>query len=446
MNKKEINGITNLASRHNDEKHPIEDNVYTFSRTIPPRLVLRCSWSSRWSRNKTNGTIEKLQIFWRWSASNRTRHNSSRERSRTFRTYYYSLFVLYDFAVRAKRRGRKRRRRIWRRRKKRRRIGSRADPLSFVPFGPFDRARQRQKAACVLFHSFHSCSLFRSLSLSLSPSLAFLSVLPHLGRGPSTVCDPRPTFSSSIRTAYHHYHRVSSHLLQPRAATFYFFIFFFLNFYYYYYYFFFFFFFFFFLFFAVVVVTAVVVVIIDAVSFFNSVSSSSSCFSSLIPLQTHVVVSATPIDAPTTDPRPPAFPELFSRAAPIRPRRISGTEERTLDKRKLDGPVRSRAVSRWKRTAPIAVVTSDSKHSPRGSLWSLVCTSSLREIIFLSHLELACVVQRHLWTRWRIFKNCRFELGNRKDSRRGSVYLESTLGNCNLNDCRWLRNSGKFLI
>ena len=181
------------------------------------------------------------------------------------------------------------------------------------------------------------------LSLSLSPSLAFLSVLPHLGRGPSTVCDPRPTFSSSIRTAYHHYHRVSSHLLQPRAATFYFFIFFFLNFYYYYYYYFFFFF---FLFFAVVVVTAVVVVIIDAVSFFNSVSSSSSCFSSLIPLQTHVVVSATPIDAPTTDPRPPAFPELFSRAAPIRPRRISGTEERTLDKRKLDGPVRSRAVSR----------------------------------------------------------------------------------------------------
>ena len=45
--------------------------------------------------------------------------------------------------------------------------------------------------------SFSSLSLFRSPppSFSLFP---YLFVLPHLGRGPSTVYDPRPTFSFSV--------------------------------------------------------------------------------------------------------------------------------------------------------------------------------------------------------------------------------------------------------
>ena len=148
-------------------------------------------------------------------------------------------------------------------------------------------------------------SSMQSLSFApLSLSFTFLSVSPHLGCGPSTVCDPRPTFFF-LHPNYHHYHRVSSHLLQPRAATFYFF----LNFYYYYYFFFFF-----------------VVVIIDVASFFNSVSSSSLCFSSLIPLQTHA--SATRIDAPTPiHVHLPSQSYLANQAAPIRPRQISGTAE-----------------------------------------------------------------------------------------------------------------------
>ena len=97
----------------------------------------------------------------------------------------------------------------------------RIGPISFVPSCPFDRSRQRQKTPCVLLDALS----FTLLSLSFT----FLSVSPHLGRGPSTVCDPRPTFSSSIQN---HYTTIGTSIelaatFFDHGATFYFFFFFF---------------------------------------------------------------------------------------------------------------------------------------------------------------------------------------------------------------------------
>ena len=204
--------------------------------------------------------------------------------------------------MRAKRKGKKRRRRKRRRRRIRRR--GRKDPL----FRPFDRGRQRQKAPCVLLDALS----FTLLSLSFT----FLSVSPHLGRGPSTVCDPRPTFSSSIQN---HYTTIGTSIelaatfFRPRGATFYFFFFVF-----------FFFFFFFFVVFDLVLGSSSTTILLPSLSTTVSFSHSSSfspfflSFSHSLPavLQLHASTSFIGVHVPIHLPSPSYLANGTAQASP----------------------------------------------------------------------------------------------------------------------------------
>lgn len=200
------------------------------------------------------------------------------EPGRTFCRTYYSLFVLCQFAARARRRTRTGGR--IRQRRKDLRIGSSSSPTSpLVPSIGADKGKRR-----LAFSSMQSLSLFflfHSL-FSLRPT----SPWPR----PFNCLRPTPHLLFLHPNYLHHQHRVSSHLRRPRGATFVFFYCFFFSFV------------FFFFFFS-----------------FTTMSPVSSSLLSPYPSRLCSLAACASecesYECVYTDPRPPAFSELFSQSS-----------------------------------------------------------------------------------------------------------------------------------